>query len=135
MQRKNAATRLYASRRAELGFSMPRAFTARCRDRFQRDRRRGYLARVAGNASPWQSSTIATLIALEWAALEAESRIGDLTAARESRENRRLFQRLLADFERSLTLSAGEPVDPMEQLHRHLARRAAEREAEEAAAQ
>jgi hypothetical protein len=105
MQPQNAANRRPASRRAELGLTMPRAFTARCRDRFQRDRRRAYLARISGDPSQWQSATIASLIALEWAALEAESRIGDLTAAREAREHRRLFQRLLADFERSVRQS------------------------------
>jgi hypothetical protein len=85
---------------------MPRAFTPRCRDRFQRDRRRGYLARVLAEPTPWQCSTIASLVALEWSALEAEARIGDLAAAREAREHRRLFQRLLADFERSLAAPA-----------------------------
>jgi hypothetical protein len=110
MQRKDATIRRPASRRAELGQSMPRAFTARCRDRFQRDRRRGYLARLADGApTPWQASTIASLVGLEWSALEAEARIGDMAAGREAREHRRLFQRLLADFERSLAPPAAKP--------------------------
>ena len=118
-----AATRPYRTRRTDLGHYVPRRFSVRSRHRFEVTRRRAYLARIVAPPSPWQTTTISTLVALEWSALEAESHIGDMYAAREAREHRRLFQRLLADFERSLTPPTAPVPDPMQALHDHLARR------------
>jgi hypothetical protein len=65
---------------------------------------------------------------LEWGALEAEQRLGDLAAARESREHRRLFQRLLADSERSLITPVA--IDPMEAIRAVAARYGADDKSE-----
>ena len=56
---------------------------------------------------------------------EAPASTTDLQAARESRENRRLFQRLLTDFEKTLT----PPKPRVPTLAEHFARRAAEKAA------
>lgn len=69
---------------------------------FNDARHRSYCACIGGQPSLWQSATICSLIALEWSALCAESRMGDIDAMREAREHRRLFQQLLTDFERSV---------------------------------
>jgi hypothetical protein len=114
LQPQIAADRQYSTRRAELGNYHPRRFGARSRLRFDRARRRDYLARFGKPPSAWQSSTIASLVALEWSALSAEAQIGNMIAAREAREHRRLFQRLLAEFERSLQPTNTQRVDPME---------------------
>lgn len=101
-----ATSRHYSTRRAEVGHYLPRRFSSRSRHRFDVARRRAYLSRLPAAPSAWQASTIDALIAIEWAALEAESRLGDTAAAREAREHRRLLMRLMSDFERSLTASA-----------------------------
>ena len=118
-----AATRRYSTRRAELGQSTPRRFTPRARHRFDVARRRAYLGQLSGEPTPWQAATIGSLVAIEWAALAGEALIGDQVAAREAREHRRLFQRLLNDFERTIIAAAAPPEDPLAALHRHLAER------------
>jgi hypothetical protein len=55
-----------------------------------------------------QAATIESLVSLEWAAIVAEAE-GGLVGFREAREHRRLFQRLLSDFERSLAVPAEKP--------------------------
>jgi hypothetical protein len=86
------------------GRYVPKKFTDLSRQRFLRDRRRRYLSRIPdGKPSDSQAALIQSLASLEFAALEAESRFTDMIAGREAREHRRLFQRLLSDFEKSLT--------------------------------
>jgi hypothetical protein len=58
-----------------------------------------------------QVATIETLVSLEWAAIVAEAE-GGLVGFREAREHRRLFQRLLGDFERSLAVPPAPPPPP-----------------------
>lgn len=112
-----AADRHYRTRRADLGHYLPRRFGQRSRHRFDVARRRSYLGQIGGTPSPWQAATIDGLIALEWAALVGEAD-GGIPALRESREHRRLFQRLLADFEKTVQSLATAPVDPMEAIRR-----------------
>jgi hypothetical protein len=88
------------SRRNPLGRYSPKNFGPPSRWRFRRDRRSSYLARIVGELTDYHAATIESLIALEWAALCAEAE-GDIQAMREAPEHRRLFQRLLSDFERS----------------------------------
>jgi hypothetical protein len=92
-----------AAARNQLAQYTPSSFSQHSRWRFGRNRKASYLNRIVGEVTPWQVSTIATLVSLEWAALVAESRHADMVAGREAREHRRLFMRLLADFEKSLT--------------------------------
>jgi hypothetical protein len=66
-------------------------------------------------------TTIGSLVSLEWSALAAEARIGDMVAARDAREHRRLFQRLLADFERSILLPVT-ATNPGRALDEHIAK-------------
>jgi hypothetical protein len=89
------------TRRRETGRLMPRVFSRPAWYRFSRDRRRQYLAQLAARPSNEQAARIDTLVRLEWSALRAESQ-NTLVGDREGREHRRLFDRLLADFERSL---------------------------------
>ena len=110
------------SRRRPLGRYQPTRFGQTQRWRFARVRRAEYLAR-AGEITSWQSSTIETLVQLEWAALVCEHRFADLQAAREGREHRRLFQRLLSDFERSVEVPVRIPSDPAAAIHAHFAAR------------
>jgi hypothetical protein len=99
-----------------LGRFTPRRFTPSARWRFGRARRAEYLGRLAGEPTPWQAATIDGLMRLEWEALAAEAE-GGLTAYREGRELRRMFQRLLADFERSIPPPAAErPLSAAEAL-------------------
>ena len=118
------AARRIATLRREMGCYTPRRFNALTRERFLRDRRRKWLARLpAGSLTDAQAAMIQTLAALEWSALAAEDE-GGLQGFRESREHRRLFQRLLADFERSLAaMTAQEPIDPAAAIHAHFAAR------------
>jgi hypothetical protein len=113
------------SRRNPLGRYSPKTFGTTSRWRFRRDRRTSYLARIAGELSDYQAATIESLISLEWAALQAEAE-GDLQDMREAREHRRLFQRLLADFERD---ARAPPATRPPSLAEHLARKATERDA------
>jgi hypothetical protein len=111
--RRNSTTR------SELGRYVPRRFNPLTRERFLRDRRRRYLARVPANApTDAQASLIQTLATLEWAALSAEHE-GGLQALREAREHRRLLQRLLGDFERSLVVKPPPPPSLAEVIARH----------------
>ena len=101
----------------------PRTFGKASRWRFVRDRRTLYLGRVEGGPSESQKALIETLIELEWSALKAEAE-GGMVAFREGRELRRLYLRALADFERTVKDAAeAAPVDPMQALRDHLARR------------
>ena len=93
------------TRRSPLGRYNPKAFGAPSRWRFRRDRRTSYLARLPGPPDDWAGATIESLIALEWSALKAEAE-NTLAGDREGREHRRLYQRLLDDFERGLAKTA-----------------------------
>jgi hypothetical protein len=132
MTQENAARRKTV--RQELGRYVPRQFNPLTRERFLRDRRRRHLARVpTASPSDEQAATIQSLASLEWAALASEAD-GSLQGLREAREHRRLFQRLLGDFERSLAVPPPRgptrpAVDRRQLLNDYLERR----EAEEAA--
>jgi len=81
----------------------PRNFSKTSWWRFSRDRRARYVSRIfAGELTDVQAALVENMISLEWAALQAEAE-GGLVGLREGREHRRLFQKLLDDFERSLT--------------------------------
>jgi hypothetical protein len=94
---------------------IPRQFNAVTHERFLRARRRLYLSHIPGKPTDTQSALIHSLASLEWGALNAEAE-GGLVGFREAREHRRLFQRLLADFERSIltTPPAETPLTPNE---------------------
>jgi hypothetical protein len=87
--------------RSKLTGINPRNFSRTSWWRFARDRRSRYLERIDGVPSAFQSNLIENCISLEWAALQVEA-TGGLVALREGREHRRLFQRLLDDFEATL---------------------------------
>ena len=86
----------------------PRSLSVHSRRRFFADRRQRYLSRLTASPSDRQLSQIDGLVRLEWAAVVAEHQgeTGDLAALRKGRESRRLFDRLLADFERSVAAEA-----------------------------
>ncbi|MFZ2007917.1 MAG: hypothetical protein WAV02_22745 [Stellaceae bacterium] len=111
----NPAQSRLPTRRNPLGTYTPTSFSQPSRWRFGRHRRAAYLGRITGEPTAWQLATIPTLISLEWSSLVAEAAHTDLAAARESRESRRLFQRLLADFERSL-IAPPHKLTPQEAL-------------------
>jgi hypothetical protein len=114
-----------SSRKTEIGLSIPgRSFSKRAWWNFSRDRRRKYLAQLAGKLTDRQSQRIETMVRLEWSALRAEAE-GSVKADREAREHRRLLDRLLADHERSLVPPKVRPPSPAE----HLAARTAGRTA------
>jgi hypothetical protein len=109
-----AAARI-RTRRAEMGRPRPRRFSQTAWWRFARNRRRQYLAQLAGPPTAEQASIVDSLCALEWSALRNESEALALRgreareAAREAREHRRLLAKLVGDFERSLV---PKPVKP-----------------------
>ena len=92
----------------ETGTYVPRQFSTTARYRFLRDRRRHHLSRVPGAPSPSQTALALSLARLEWGALKAES-MDTLQGDREGREFRRLFQRLLGEFEETLPKPVSEP--------------------------
>ena len=99
-----------SSRPRELGPGInPRSFSRVARLRFDRDRRQRYVSRIPDEPSNWQASLIDSMIRLEWSSLVAEAE-GGLVGLREAREHRRLFQRLLGDFERTLQPKPGRPA-------------------------
>jgi hypothetical protein len=61
--------------------------------------------RIAGAPTDEQAALVQSLASLEWFSLVAESE-GGLQGYREAREHRRLFQKLFADFERTLHAAA-----------------------------
>ena len=79
----------------------PRHFSKPAWYRFSRDRRARYVSRISGEFTDVQAALVENMIWLEWAALQVEVE-GGLVGLREGREHRRLFQRLLADFEATL---------------------------------
>jgi hypothetical protein len=118
-------TRQNQPHRNEIGRPMPRRFSRPARIRFERDRRRRYLAELpCGPPTNQQAARIESLIRCEWFALKAEAE-GTLQGDREAREHRRLLDRLLVDFERGLAPSA----PPQKTLAEHLAAKQAAREA------
>ena len=93
------------------GRYVPRHFNELTRQRFLRDRRRRYLSRIPDDKpTDSQAALIQSLASLEWAALASEHE-GGVQGLREAREHRRLFQRLLVDFER-LAVAAPKPRGP-----------------------
>jgi hypothetical protein len=84
----------------ELGLPMPRSFSRTAYWRFARDRRRRLLELLPGPPTNQQAAHITSLCKLEWHALASEAQ-GGLVGFREAREHRRLYERLLSDFERS----------------------------------
>ena len=79
----------------------PRNFTKTSWWRFSRDRRARYVSRISGELADVQAALVENMISLEWAALQVEAE-GGLVGLREGREHRRLFQKLLDDFEATL---------------------------------
>jgi len=80
----------------------PRNFSKTLWWRFSRDRRARYVARCPeGELTDVQAALIENIIFLEWAALRADAE-GGLIGFKEGREHRRLFQRLVYEFESSL---------------------------------
>jgi hypothetical protein len=93
--------------RSKLTGLNPRTFTRKGKWYFGKDRRQRYVGQCGGSPDPAQCALIEDLISLEWSALAAEklaenNNSVNLTAMRESREHRRLFQRLLGDFRKTL---------------------------------
>lgn len=86
------------------------------RERFFRDRKRRYMARIIGEPTDQQLALVQSMTRLEWAACVAES-AGGLAGLRDSREHRRLFMRLMGDFERGLVEAATpRPMTPAEAM-------------------
>lgn len=95
--------------RLSVGRYEPRSLdSTHTRRRFFRDRRERYTARLLTPATDRQLAQIDAMVRLEWQALRAEA-IGTLQADREAREFRRLLDRLLSDFEKSLAVPPREP--------------------------
>jgi hypothetical protein len=96
---------------------MPRVFSKPAWYRFSRERRRRYLDEFASPPTNEQAARIDALVRLEWSALKAEAE-NTLQGDREAREHRRLLDRMLADFERSLV--APSPAQAPKTLLDHL---------------
>jgi len=60
------------SLRQETGSYVPRQYNSKSRERFLRNRRQTYLARVSGRPSTAQVAMVLTLARLDWNALKAE---------------------------------------------------------------
>lgn len=103
------------TRRAELGRPTPRRFTHTSWLRFARDRRRRYLGSIPGTATDRQIAQIEAMVRLEWQAHKAEAD-GSLQADREAREFRRLLDRLLADFSRTVPAPGAERVPTLAEV-------------------
>jgi hypothetical protein len=85
-----------------LGRTIPRSLSIHAARRFGVDRRARYLARLGGREpTDAQAALIQSLISTEWTAVRNES-LGTLPADRLALDARRLFTKLLAEFERSL---------------------------------
>lgn len=103
------ATSRIRTQSRSLGRSTPRQFSKTAWWRFAADRRRRYVARIIpGTPTDAQAALIQSLIRLEWSALKHEA-AGTLASDKVALDARRLFQRLLLDFERSL---APKPLPP-----------------------
>jgi hypothetical protein len=119
MTEPTAAARILTQGRELGGRSTPRVFSKPAWYRFSRDRRRRYVARIVGVPTDAQAALIQTLIRVEWSALKAEAE-GTLLADRHALDARRLFQRVLADFERSCIPPKGRAGPAMPTLEQHL---------------
>jgi hypothetical protein len=86
---------------SQLGRSEPRSLSVYAWQRFRNDRRDRYTSRIEGMPTDNQAAMIQTMIQLEWAAYRAEAE-GSVRFLHEAREHRRLWMRMMADFERSL---------------------------------
>jgi len=105
---------------------VPRSLSVHSKWRFNRRRRAEYLAQVNGTPSPWQVAAIESLIRREWVTRLAEhgdDLDGTIRADRE-------YQKLLADFRRSIVAAAARPAMSLAEHNRAIA----EREARERAA-
>jgi hypothetical protein len=98
---QKAVERRYSTQGRETGRYLPRRFYSTSRERFIRDRRRRYLDRLSGHPTDQQIATAQSLAVLDWSALAAENE-HTLRGDREGREHRRLFTKMLDDFEKSL---------------------------------
>jgi hypothetical protein len=126
MTEPHTAARILTQVRELAGRWTPRVFSKTAWYRFSRDRRRRYVSRIPDTPTDAQAALIQSLIRLEWSALKAEA-ADTLLGDREGREHRRLYQKFLVDFEKSLAKPAVAERAPT--LGEHLAHRAAEREA------
>jgi len=84
-----------------LGRTIPRSASVYAERRFKIDRAARYAARIKGQPSDHQSALIQSLVATEWTAVRNE-RIGEMHTDRLALDARRLFSRLLAEFENTL---------------------------------
>jgi hypothetical protein len=94
------------------GYS-PRQFNALARRRFLKARRLHHLARVQGEPTEAQTAMASSMATCEWAALHGEHE-GTLRSLREAREHRRLWLKVMADFDRSLRPKEASASQPKE---------------------
>ncbi len=87
---------------------VPRSLSVHSRRRFNTRRKREYLSEIVGRPSRWQIAAVELLLRREWMALVAERSDDPDTALRADRE----YQKLLADFRRSLPVPATAPAAP-----------------------
>ena len=83
----------------------PRSLSIHSKWRFARHRRREYLRQIVGVPTPWQLAAIESLVRREWVTRLAEhgdDLDGTIRADRE-------YQKLAADFRRSLVPAAARP--------------------------
>jgi hypothetical protein len=107
-----------------LGRPTPRSFSIHAARRFAAERRVRYAARIAGPPTDTQAALIQSMIAMEWTAIRNEA-AGTLASDKVAVNARRLFQRLLGEFERSLK---SVPAERPPTLAEHLGKLAARRE-------
>jgi hypothetical protein len=94
-----------AAQAAQLYRYCPRSLSIHSRRRFNTRRKREYLSQIVGRPSRWQIAAVESLLRREWISLVAERADDPDTALRADRE----YQKLLADFRRSLPPPASAP--------------------------
>jgi hypothetical protein len=104
---------------AQLYRYVPRSLSIHSRRRFNTRRTREYLSQIDGRPSRWQIAAVESLLRREWMALVAERADDPDTALRADRE----FQKLLADFRRSLPTPAAAPQPSLSDVLADIARR------------
>jgi hypothetical protein len=87
---------------------VPRSLSIHSRRRFNTRRKREYLSQIVGRPSRWQIAAVESLLRREWISLVAERADDPDTALRADRE----YQKLLADFRRSLPPPTAAPQPP-----------------------
>jgi hypothetical protein len=119
-----------SSRSAGVPRYTPRSLSIHSRWRFGRRRKTEYLAQISGEPSPWQVAAIESLIRREWLTMLAERRDDADQALRADFA----YQKLAADFRRSLPQPTPAPQPTLTDILSGIAaRRRAQPEPEEAA--